>query len=511
MDFASAAVSHPIPRDAGKHNPSFRKPLKALKNSRKQTSSNVESNSTLLSSLVPRAARFSASVCAIVILAGMLCLNGCAAYRALSLNTKDVDRALDPLEGKALSIAVRDIKHPLLRPVRLDASDGLSPDEAAVIAVVLNPSLRAARDQVAEAKAQLLIAGILPNPQLSGNLDFVTGGATTGTQTGTGFGLNWDLRSLITHGQDVASARADEYAVRLDVAWQEWQTALEARSAVYDLAALREQVTKAEEISKRLTGNVALVKKAEDSHEMTMVESSTVVVSANESRASLLSLRQELDQSRIALNRAIGYPPATNLRLQKNVSLPSRVDVPSESTFLSGLENRRLDLIALRRGYESEDAKLRAAILAQFPNISIGFSRASDTGNVHSLGPAITIELPLFDHNQGKISLENATRKRLFDEYTNRVFETRSDIASAVSDIHSLNNQIAEAEHALPALQHVLETSRKAVDEGNAEVLGLYILENDFTRKSIDILKLKQQLAKARIALETAAAWHLSQ
>ncbi len=440
----------------------------------------------------------------------MLCLNGCAAYRALSLNPKDVERALHPLEGKALSIAVSEIKHPLLRPMRLDAGDGLSPDEAAVLAVVLNPSLRATRDQVDEVKAQLLIAGILPNPQLSGNLDFVTGGATAGTQTGTGFGLNWDLRSLITHGQEVASARADEYAVRLDVAWQEWQTALEARSAVYDLAALREQVTKAEEISKRLTGNVALVRKAEDAHEMSLVESSAIVISANESRATLLGLRQELDQSRIALNRAIGYPPGTTLRLQSNVSLPSRVDVPAESTLLNGLEHRRLDLIALRRGYDSEDAKLRAAILAQFPNIGIGFTRASDTGNVHSFGPAITIDLPLFDHNQGKIALENATRKRLFDEYTNRVFETRSDIASALSDIHSLNNQIAEAHQALPALQHVVETSRKAVDDGNAEVLGYYVLQNNLTQKSIEILKLKQQLARARIALETAAAWHLS-
>lgn len=444
------------------------------------------------------------------VLAGLVCLNGCAAYHALSLNSKDVDRALHPLKGDALSIAVREIKHPLLRPVRLDASDGLSPDEAAVLAVVLNPSLRAVRDQVDEAKAQLLIAGILPNPQLSGNLDFVTGGATAGTQTGTGFGMSFDLRSLITRGQDVASARADEYAVRLEVAWQEWQISLEARTAVYNLAALREQVATAEEISNRLSGNVALVRKAEEAHEMSIIESSAVDASANEARATLLALRQELEQSRIALNRAIGYPPATNLRLQSNVSLPSRVNAPSESTLLSGLENRRLDLIALRRGYESEDAKLRSAILAQFPNINIGFARASDTGNVHSLGPAITIDLPLFDHNQGKIALETATRKRLLDEYTNRIFETRSDIASALADIHSLNARIAEAGHALPALRKVVETSGKAVAEGNAEVLGHYTLQNDLTRKSLEILQLKQQLAQARVALETAAAWHLS-
>ncbi len=440
----------------------------------------------------------------------MLFLSGCAAFHALPLSSEAVEKSLRPVGGKALEISVREIKHPLLRPVRLDASDGLSPDEAAVLAVVLNPALRATRDQCAEAEAQLLKAGILPNPQLSGNLDFVTGGATAGTQTGTGYGLNWDLRSLITHGQELASARADVKAVRLDVAWEEWQTALAARSAVYDLVALNAQVTLAGEISARLASNAALVKKAEEAHEMNLLDSSTVVVSANDARATLLGLQQECEQRRIALNRAIGYPASTQLRLQGDASLPSRVDPPSESSLLHGLEQRRLDMLALKRGYESEDAKLRAAILGQFPNISIGFSRTSDTSNVHTFGPAITIDLPLFDRNQGSIALENATRKRLFDEYTNRVFEARSDIAAALADIHSLNAQISQAENALPAFSHVVETSGKAVAEGNAEILGHYALQNDLTQKSLDILKLKQQLAQARIALETAAAWHLS-
>ncbi len=439
-----------------------------------------------------------------------LCLTGCATYQALFLNSSEVDKALKPAAGKALEIAVRDLKHPLLRPVRLDASDGLSPDEAAVLAVVLNPALRAVRDQNAEAEAQLLKAGILPNPQLTGSLDFVTGGTTAGTQTGGAYGLSWDLRSLLTRGQDVASARADVRAVRLDVAWEEWQTSLAARSAVYDLVALRAQVTQVTEITNRLANNSALVKKAEESHEMNLMDSAAVATSANDARAILLGLQQEAEQSRIALNRAIGYPPATQLRLQSDTSLPSRVDAPSESTLLHGLEERRLDLLALKRGYESQDAKLRSAILAQFPNIGIGFNRARDTGNVRTLGPSINIDLPLFDRNQGNIAIEGATRKRLFDEYTNRVFETRSDIASALADIHGLNAQIAQAEQALPALRHVVETSRKAVAEGNAEILGDYALQNDFTQKSIDILKLKQALAQARIALEIAAAWHLS-
>ena len=44
--------------------------------------------------------------------------------------------------GDQLRVAAGSIRHPLLKPVVIDDRDGLTPDEAAVIAVVANPSLR---------------------------------------------------------------------------------------------------------------------------------------------------------------------------------------------------------------------------------------------------------------------------------------------------------------------------------------------------------------------------------
>lgn len=443
-------------------------------------------------------------------LCSLLSLAGCAVYRPMPLTGEGVAAKLRPPGDNALVMAVREIRHPLLRPVRLDASDGLSPEEASVLAVVLNPALRAARDRRKEAHAQLIQAGILPNPQLTGNLDYVVGGSTLGTQTGFGYGLNWDLRALLTVRPNLDAAKASEQAVHLDIAWQEWQIALAAQAAVYNLAALRAQVAQAKEIDARLASNAALVKKAEQAHEKTVLDSTAAEASANEAHAILLGLQQELDQRRIALNRAIGYPAGTKLRLQDDVALPSRVKPPAEAALLQGLEGRRLDLLALKRGYESQDARLRAAIIAQFPKISVGFTRASDTGNVHTFGPSATIDLPIFDRNQGNIAIERATRERLFDEYTNRVFEARSDIASALSNIRWLNAQVAGAESALPALSRLVQVSEEALQQGSSDVLGTYTARNNLTQKSIEILKLKQQLAASRVALQTAAAWHLS-
>ena len=55
----------------------------------------------------------------------------------------------------------------------------------------------------------------------------------------------------------------------------------------------------------------------------------------------------------------------------------------------------------------------------------------------------MTIDIPLFDRNQGVIAQETATRQKLFDEYVNRLFEARSDVATAVTEIKGTNAQIA--------------------------------------------------------------------
>ena len=67
----------------------------------------------------------------------------------------------------------------------------------AVVAVVASPSLRAERSKLQVASAQLIQAGLLPNPQLTANVDPVTGGDTAGTSTGWSVGLNWEVTALI--------------------------------------------------------------------------------------------------------------------------------------------------------------------------------------------------------------------------------------------------------------------------------------------------------------------------
>jgi outer membrane protein TolC len=199
-------------------------------------------------------------------------LGGCAVYTPMPLDERAAGESQKTPDMERIRIQARELKHPLLKPVDLDLNKGLTPEGAAVLAVLANPALKAVRDKRGIAAAQLLRAGILPNPQLSYNLDFPTSGNTQGTVTAFGLNLSWEFMSLITRGAQIDAARAEAASVDLDIAWQEWQTALAARMQVYNLTFLKRLTETAQNQEEALRENPATTHKAFNSGDVSEVD-----------------------------------------------------------------------------------------------------------------------------------------------------------------------------------------------------------------------------------------------
>jgi outer membrane protein, heavy metal efflux system len=391
----------------------------------------------------------------------------------------------------------------------VDLRRGIGPDDAATIALYSNPALRAIRDRRGLAAAQLIQAGILPNPVVSYARDFVSGGNTAGTVTAYNFTAAWELSALVPFLPKQTAAQKNFRSVDLDVAWQEWQIAVSARTAVYRVLSLSAQTAQAREATEGLQQSTDAMRKAVDAHEKTVLDLAAVQSASQDSRATMLALEQEFEKQRLGLNKILGAEPETKIELRAGLILPNRLAPPDQHDLLDNVESRRLDLIGLRQGLESQDATVRAAVLAEFPKLSVGFSKASDTTNVHTTGFNIAVDVPIFNRNQGVIATERATRQRLRDEYNQRVFEARSDIAVAIADIRSLNRQIAAAEEALPLLEKLVSSAQTAVEQRNADVLSYYTARSNLLQKRIQLIKLQEQLLEAHTALEVASGRYL--
>ena len=160
--------------------------------------------------------------------------------------------------------------------------------------------------------------------------------------------------------------------------------------------------------------------------------------------------------------------------------------------------------MALQQGYQNQEEQLHIAVLQQFPKISIGFTQTKNNSNYYTVGAGIAVTLPIFDQNQGAIALATATRQQLFDEYTNRVFQSKADIAELLVTIASLNKQCESVNHAIPDLENLVKSYRLAIEYGQVDVLNYYTAWNNWTDKRVELLTLQLQLVEARIALEIA-------
>jgi outer membrane protein TolC len=435
--------------------------------------------------------------------------SGCIGYQKMPLDPATVEGRLTPPSMEILRVKAKEIKHPILKPVNIDLQKGLSPHGAAILAVLANPSLNAARDRRGIAAAQLLQAGILPNPQFSYALDFPTGGATQGTVNAFALGLNWDPKSLLIRGPAVEAARDQAASIDLDVAWQEWQVAQAAKLHVYGLFFLREQVAVAKEEEKGLQENLGTVRRAVDRRYMTVVDLAAAETALRGIHASRLALEQQEEQERLALNQTLGFPPERVIPLEPDLKPPSFKNLPPLVKVMDGLEERRLDLLALKRGYQSQEARLRAAVRSQFPKINIGFSHARDTTDVVTTGFGITIDLPFFDRNQGRIAVEEASRQQLFDEYISRLFDARAGVARILADAEAMQKQIRATEEFLPALKNLVQTYHRALLEGTADVLSYYNARDRLLASSLALFDLRRKSADFYVALEIAAGEYI--
>lgn len=66
---------------------------------------------------------------------------------------------------------------------------------------------------------------------------------------------------------------------------------------------------------------------------------------------------------------------------------------------------QRLDLKALEQGYHGREATLHREIRDQYPRLTIGINRTTDTSSVPTLDPAISLDLPLWNRNGGPIAI----------------------------------------------------------------------------------------------------------
>ncbi len=439
----------------------------------------------------------------------LLLMIGCARYHPLPLTAEAEKKALKGPDLQTLVVKASRLKHPLLKPVPLNLQDGLSPDEAALLAVVANPELRAIRDEKKIAAAQVLEAGLLPNPRLGMEYESPTGGETRDTVKAYRLELSWEITGLLLRSARLSSARAQKAAVDLTVAWKEWQVAEAAKLHALRLLWLRRKYALLSRVAREREKRLLLIRKAVALGQKTTLDLSAARAACQEIKLKLASIREKEIRERSALMRLLGLPPGTPLRLEREKGLSSWPPPLKKKRLLSGLSRRRLDLVALKMTYRAQDARLRAEVLSQFPRIEVGILRARDIEDVLTAGFTLSVELPFLNRRKSRIALARATREKLYHEYLARLFSARGEVVEILERMDLLRQKIALSQRTVAGLREVLRTYRLALRQGNADLLSYYQLEDEFLKRRLELLDLYRLRHELGVALELASGVYI--
>ena len=411
-------------------------------------------------------------------------LAGCATYSPLPLPA-----------APQLSASVDRLSHDQPLP-----AGHLTVAQVTALAVQNNPDLRAIRAQHGVAQAQLIQAGVLPNPQLSlALLPLVAG---FGTTTAWNAALSFNFGALVTYRTRQEAAQKTVQQVDADILWQEWQVAGQARLLAVDLIEGRRSMvllTQARDLlaqrGQRLEGALA-------AGNVTLADATPYLSALQLTQTQLNDLQRRLLTQRHQLNALLGLAPEVVVPLADSVDLPP-LDPAAIEQDLPSLPHRRPDLVALQLGYAAQDARLRTALLMQFPNLIFGVSGGSDNANVRNAGPTASLGLPIFDRNQGGVAIEQATRVQLHEEYAARLTAAAGEVRARLSEIAATERQLEQARADLPVAEQRAARAEAALRTRDIDQRTYVDLVNARLARAAQIVILEQTLLEQQVAIAT--------
>lgn len=401
-----------------------------------------------------------------------------------------------PLPTKpSLAVNVSELRHD-----GIDPSSLLKVSEVALLTAQNDPDLQAVRAQHGVAQAQVLQAGLLPNPQV--NSAFLPLVAGFGTTPAWNAALSEDIRALITLSSNRNAARASAAQVNAQILWQEWQVMGQARLLAVDIIEAARSLALLARNRDLLAGRYARVQRA------VAAGNETLTVSAPDLAAVQTISAQINDQQRLQLARRHQLNALMGLAPEAEVPLDPTPDIPpwnaeAVAQALPTLAERRPDLVALQFGYRAQNAKLRTAILSRFPNLTFGVAGGSDNANVRNAGPQIGLELPIFNQNQGNIAIETATRQQLHDEYTARLTGAVGQVRAIAAEIELLLRQLQIVRRDAIGARRVAAQAEAAFNAGNLDERSYVDLVGARLTKEQEVVTIEQFLLDQQVAIAT--------
>lgn len=448
---------------------------------------------------------------AIVISLILLPVGGLAQAKTQSADvSKEVERRTGhPLHPETKSTATKSAALTMPEGVSLD--DGVTEDEAVAIALWSNPALQAEMTALGLARADVIQAGLLANPQLTMIFPF-------------SFRIleavaNWPIEAIWQRPRRVAAAKLEQERVAETLVSRALDLVRDVRLAYAEYMAAQTRAGIAEEITRERREIALIINARLRAGDISELETNAAVTDARliEERAARFAQDAALASERlrgllgfgdddVRLTLIVPSPrlaPAVSQIIGVR-SVTARIDeltpASTESETLNELIKQALDarpeLKAGELAIEAAGARAKWERLRIINVTAIAKEYGRGT-NGFEQGPGLLIDLPIFNRNQGNISRAEADIERA----AKQLIAARQRVVSEVREAYTQLAQAREAHRlwrtrVLPPLEQDIHLAETAYRSG--DVAYLFVLETARRYSDERLREADYQVAAAR-------------
>lgn len=432
----------------------------------------------------------------------VLSLSGCATYHPLPLTrSANLKASLKQLVLAVPSSSAVSANGPNKGPRKIDPEKPLSPDEVGLVAVLNSPSLASQPGQLSAARAGLVAATLLPNPSLSVDYEYYLRGPATNNSLAAS--LSEDIRSIVTYSTRVKAAKARLGQVKADLLWRDWLVAERARLLAVDIYAEERKLEILGKELQLLDNEVNRVHAAVTAGNLALSAEAPLLAAQAGAENAIAAARMTHLKDWQDLDALIGLAPSVHFA----IATPAPVRLPDNiHSLVETLPQRRPDLVALRLGYKASEQDVREAILGQFPAFTIGPAGGWDTSRVYSAGPLISMDLPIFNRNQGKIASARATRAQLHADYQARLDKAAGSSNALVARVQAIKSDLKRSRAASKNAQSLARSALRAYKQGNLDGRSLTDYQTAAFERQLEVLNYQRALDETTLALSIELA-----
>ncbi|MFP2926283.1 TolC family protein [Pyxidicoccus sp. 3LG] len=348
----------------------------------------------------------------------------------------------------------------------------LTSDRAVEVALLNNPALQGTYEDLGVSQADMVQAGLLSNPTLSGSIGFPISGIGVSEHE---FSLVQEFVDLFTMPLRKRVAQEQFMADTLRVAHEALATAAEVRKTFSEVQARQQLLELRRLVLQAAEAAADLATRQYEAGNITELELATERASSEQARLDLAQEELALVEDREHLNRLLGlWGTRTQWTLAEK--LPA---LPSEEAALE-----RLESLAIRQRLDIDAARKQASLLwnalelarstRYFGRVEVGVHTHRDADGPRLFGPTLSLELPIFDQRQALIARLEAQHRQGERRLQELSINARSEVRAARARLMTLR-LVSERyrQVVLPLREKVVEQSQL---QYNAMQLGLYAL-----------------------------------